>query len=165
MATNPATTELVCPHCGAKVGAKWKTCWLCGQELPGETGPVFVASKTSAAPRPAAGASAISIISKVAGAGIAALLALVFIGLVANGEYGALIGLVILLLPPLAITFGKTLSRQSKGEEVAWIDRVGTFLMSLAITIGVVTALGVAAVVAFFVICIAMISTGGMNFH
>jgi hypothetical protein len=41
------------------------------------------------------------------------------------------------------------------------MDKAGTFLLSLAVTVGVIVAVGVAAFVALFVVCIAILSSGG----
>ena len=156
------SSELKCPHCGAKVGQRWKTCWLCGLELPaahaeagGENG--------SSSPEGPGGVGA--TIARAAGVVLAGLLVLIFIGLLANGEYGGAIALTLLLLPAGIATLVKSLRKQAEGGEVSLLDQLGTFFLSLAVTIGAIVALGVAAFVALFIACLSMMSGSGNMFR
>jgi len=163
MPQSSATGDLKCPHCGAKVGPKWKTCWLCGLELPASpsaAGTPSNLSESAAAPT-SSGPSTIKLVSQVVGFLLAGTIALLMIGLVANGEYGGLIAMIILLVPAGLVTLTKSLSKRSQGMEMTAMEKVGTFLVSLSVTIGAIAALGIAAFVALFIACIGILSTSG----
>jgi hypothetical protein len=155
------TPDLKCPHCGAKVGRNWTTCWLCGLELPGmqtESGP-------DAAPpsRP----NVVATLARVAGLLLAITIVLILFGLVSEGEYGGAIAMTLLLLPAGIVTLTKSLRRRSEGDEFSVIEKVGTFFLSLAVTVGGLLLLGIALFVALFVACLAILTTsgGGHMFH
>ncbi|HTI50335.1 MAG TPA: hypothetical protein VL475_05270 [Planctomycetaceae bacterium] len=153
--------DLKCPHCGAKVGRNWTTCWLCGLELPG----TLAESVPDAAP--STGPRVVATVAKVAGVFLAIAIALILFGLVSDGEYGGAIAMMVLLLPAGIVTLTKSLRRRSEGADFSTIEKVGTFFLSLAVTIGAIVALGVALFVALFVACLAMLATngGGNMFH
>jgi hypothetical protein len=155
------TPDLKCPHCGAKVGRNWTTCWLCGLELP--------ASLAESAPdaAPPARPGVVAMLARVAGLFLAITIVLILFGLVSDGEYGGAIALTVLLLPAGIVTLTRSLRRRSDGEELSTIEKFGTFFLSLAVTVGAVVALGIALFVALFVACLAMLATngGGNLFH
>jgi hypothetical protein len=154
--------DLKCPHCGAKVGARWRTCWLCGLELPttpAGAGPAQALAEP-AAPQSASRPGTISLITQGVGFLLAGTIVLIMIGLVANGDYGGVIALVILLVPAGLVTLAKSFSRRSQGTEMPIMEKLGTFLLSLAVTVGAVAALGVAAFVALLIACFAILSSG-----
>ena len=157
-----AAVDLKCPHCGAKVGRDWRSCWLCGMELPAagsaETAaPTFIEGEAE----PGSGHGTVRLITQVVGLMLAVTILLILVGLLANGEYGGAILLVILFVPAGIVTLSKSLSRRAQGETMAPLDKAATFLLSLAVTIGVIVAVGVAAFVALLVVCIAILSTNG----
>jgi hypothetical protein len=158
-----ASPELKCPHCAAKVGRNWKTCWLCGLELP-STLPTVVGPETGNASREPA-SSVVASIAKVAGVFLGIAILLILIGLLANEEYGGAIALTVLLLPAGIVTLTKSLRKRSEGVELPVLEKIGTFFLSLAVTIGAIVALGVAAFAALFIACLAMMSGNGNMFH
>lgn len=165
----PMAAKLNCPHCGASLRKDWKSCWLCGLQLP--EGATAVPAPAVKGP-PAASAATIDdddgitrIIIRVVGGMIALVLALIFAGLMVDGQYGGAIALIILLLPAGLVTLTKALKRQSEGDAMTATEKAGTFLLSLAVTVGAIVALGVAACVALFIACLAILSSGGMDFR
>lgn len=157
-----ASPESKCPHCAAKVGRNWKTCWLCGLELP----TTFAAAGPQAgAAAPPAASSVVASIAKVAGVFLGIAILLILIGLLANEEYGGAIALTVLLLPAGIVTLTKSLRKRSEGVELPMLEKIGTFFLSLAVTIGAIVALGVAAFAALFIACLAMLSGNGNMFH
>jgi hypothetical protein len=98
---------------------------------------------------------------------LAIAIGLILFRLVIDGEYGGAIALAVLLLPAGIVTLTKSMHRRSEGEELSTFEKVGTFFLSLAVTVGAVVALGVALFVALFVACLAMLATngGGNMFH
>lgn len=152
------STELKCPHCGAKVGRSWTTCWLCGLELPAtlaETPPGLPTS--TAVP---SGPKVVAMIGKVAGLFLAVAIGLVLIGMLANGDYGGVIAYTVLLLPAGIVTLTKSIRHRAEGTELSTMEKVSTFLMSLAVTVGVLFALGIAMFVALCIACFAAIGSG-----
>jgi hypothetical protein len=159
-----------CPHCGAKVSPAWANCWLCGLKLnkglPAEpalaTGQIFETDDATASP-PNESAGVVATIGKAAGFFLAGIIALIMLGLLANGEIGGAIFFLLLLLPAGLVTVTKSLRWQSKGVEFTVLEKLGTFLMSLAVTIGAVVLLGIAAFAALCVACIVALSTNSGN--
>jgi hypothetical protein len=160
----PATREqALCPHCGAKVGRTWRTCWLCGLELPTDLPALAEPARDASAAKPPAHLGALAIIMRVVGGLLLGLVALSMMGLVLNGEVGAAIGWLVLMAPAGIITLASSLRKRSQGIDLSAVDKIGTFLASFAATIGIIVALGFAAFAALLAICLA--SPGGMNFH
>src|SRR5262249_20521847 len=149
--TMPTTSpDLKCPHCAAKVGRNWKTCWLCGLELPGVLTPTAGNDAVTTAPP---SSSVVGSIAKVAGIFLTIAIGLVLVGLMANGDYGGAIALTVLLLPAGIVTLTKSMRKRAEGVELPFLEKVGTFFLSLAVTIGAIVALGVAAFAALFIAC------------
>lgn len=157
-----------CPHCGAKVGPAWSTCWLCGLQLGdglppddrADAGRPVEAEEAVIVP-PSDSASVVATIGKVAGFFLAGIIALIMLGMIANGEYGGAIFFLVLLVPAGVVTMTKTVRSHSRGVELSGLEKLGTFMMSLAVTIGAVVLLGVAAFAALCVVCIVALSTNG----
>src|SRR5689334_25183275 len=95
-----------CPHCGAKVSPAWSTCWLCGLRLgdgvpvvsPGDAGGNPEAEEAIILPENHS-ASVATTIAKAAGCFLAGIIALIMLGMIANGEYGGAIFFLVLLVP------------------------------------------------------------------
>lgn len=157
-----AAVDVKCPHCGAKVGRDWRSCWLCGMEvpppIPGEpAAPIFIEKETQWA----SGHGTARLVTQVVGLMLAMTILMILAGLLASGETGGAIAVVILFVPAGIVTLSKSLSRRAQGESMAPLDKAATFLLSLAVTIGVIVAVCVAAFVALLVVCIAILSSGG----
>ncbi|MGQ0637433.1 MAG: hypothetical protein ACT4QC_22735 [Planctomycetaceae bacterium] len=157
----PSSTQPTCPHCGAKVSRDWQSCWLCGQELPANLSAATAGAGNLAERQSAEGP--VKWVIRLVGGVIAFALALILIGLVADRQFGGVVALVLLLLPAGLVTLTKTLKRRSQGADLTTLEKLGTFAMSLAVTVGAIVALGVAACVAFFVICLGLVTTGGFR--
>ncbi|MSR57158.1 MAG: hypothetical protein EXS05_05755 [Planctomycetaceae bacterium] len=151
----PKTTDdPKCPHCGAKVAVYWKSCWLCGLELTPTADRDDAGSEPTLTSRSTLGTVGIAI-----GLLLSILLALIFVGLLMNRQYGGAIALAVLLVPAALITLTKSLQSRTAGVDLSFLDRVCTFLLSTAATLLTLVALGVAAFAALFVACI--VSAGG----
>jgi len=169
----PPAAQMKCPHCGAKVGPTWTNCWLCGLQLnqglpanePLLAERVFETDSPSAEPTNQS-ANVVAMVAKAAGFLLAGIIALIMLGMIINREYGGVIFFLLLLTPAGVVTVTKSIRRQSKGAAMSGLEQLGTFLMSLAVTVGAVVLLGIAAFAALCVACIVALSGGGGNmFH
>jgi hypothetical protein len=153
--TTTETQKRVCPHCGAGADGIWTSCWMCGLDLPEEM--------PAGAPR-RSGESAFppGVVAFVPWL-LAGLVGLMLLGLCIDGNWGAAIGFLLLLTPAGVYTFVKSRSRQGTDAPMSGASKFATFLVSLAVTVGCVFAVGLAAFIALFVICI--VSLSNANFH
>lgn len=152
------SAQRICPHCGAKVDAIWTSCWMCGLDLPA----LEISGELQAPPQPVE-PSFVTRAAAIVPWLLAGLIGLMLIGLCADGNWGAALGFLLFLTPAGIYTFAKSLQRQGAGNPMSGAAKFGTFILSLAITIGCVFAVGVAAFIALFVICIASLSNA--NWH
>lgn len=131
---------------------------MCGLDLPVEE-----PARAAAGPAQSAEPSVITRAASIVPWLLTGLIVLMLIGLCADGNWGAAVGFLVLLAPPAVYTFIKSVQREGAGNPMSGAARFGTFLLSLAVTIGCVFAVGLAAFIALFVICIASLSNA--NWH
>ncbi len=147
------TDATTCPHCQAAVGAKWTYCWLCNQPLSGEG-----ADLPPQALRAAAGTkNLVSLTTKVVGGAVGAGLVLVALGLFLEREYGGMLLMFLVLIPPAIYTGVKALDRRNAGDEPqTFMHHAGVFMASLAVTLSTLSLIAVAIGIALFVACLAI---------
>jgi hypothetical protein len=136
-----------CPTCGAALrGHEGRHCWRCGEDLAPPHGITTAPTGPPSVPAPRQPAEARGDSSLL---GVAGILAVgMCMALLATGP-GALIPLAILVTPALIRTYVTTLRRDREGKPADVGGVLATFLCS----IGVVATVGLASVVAFFVVC------------
>jgi hypothetical protein len=140
----------VCPQCGAAQSVADRPCWLCG----GKTVPEDAVTAEIVEPRP-------SFVSEAVFAALSGLMGgvLVIMGIGLWLQEPALgIGFAVLALPALVATLVRGAVRRSRGQPVTWAQRLATFAVALSITLGVLSLLVVAAVVALFIACLHALS-------
>jgi hypothetical protein len=134
-----------CPECGASLAAGEKTCWLCRRALEqaqGQPGQRPGARKRAAAPF-----EGDSLVWAVLGV----LALLVCVGLMLE-QPGVGILLAIVATPALVRTAVVEMRQREQGKPMTAGHRILAFVSS----IGVVATVGVAAVVTFYVTCLAV---------
>ena len=150
MSAPPQLEAVVCPECGAENVRGAQRCFLCY----GSLNPYADNEPTAQSPdaRPALYSPRTE-----SGYGVATMLTLVLVALVGTGlflnEPGLGIGFVVLCAPALIATGATMLQSNSTTGQISWVRAFNTFVLSVAITFGVIVALIVAAVVGLFVIC------------
>ena len=154
----PSDNQKTCIHCGAQLPETAERCWLCYGELPNSE-PVM--AELVRAPE-------FSKISErffqVASALLACFLLLVIVAMFWQEPVsGVLLTIVVLL--PLGATFMRITIRKQRQGRVSWAERFATYLVSTALLVALLTAMAVAAMIAFFVWCLVQLNNGGINFH
>ncbi|MBC8870046.1 MAG: hypothetical protein H8E44_11545 [Planctomycetes bacterium] len=145
-----ATNEERCPECGAIVRGEADKCWLCGSshypvaELVGPGESPF-AERTDAQ---------FSLSTLMLGVTLLAVLFGVFCM-----APGAGVVLAVLVVPPFLATCIFTKHRKARGQPMSAVAKLGVFGSTFGIVIVIafclVGVVAVAAVAAFFVICVA----------
>jgi hypothetical protein len=154
----------ICPECGADCGGTAQSCWMCQANLANvET--IVAAEEVAnqavrAVRRPPNAVSEAFFATSTILLVIAALV--VGIGLMIN-EPGLGIVFAIVASPALIATVVRTRFRQATTGTVSWAERFATLIVSGALTIGILSMLGVACFVAFLAYCI--VTNSGPNFH
>lgn len=135
-----------CPECGAENSATRRVCWLCGAPLTSQPVPAREENIYASPAIPEQELSQSFSLST-----LLLLVTLVSLGLgVATIAPGLAILLAILVVPALIRTSGIVGRRQQRGAPARAEEKIRFFLGSL----GVVTAIGVAAWITFFVVCL-----------
>ncbi len=146
LSTDPPILDLViCPYCQAAVARGAANCWLCQSSL-GLNPYEAVATDPEAVPN---GSEALLVSLSIGCVGLAAIVA---IGL-ASGSPGLIVILLMAALPAFAIAWPQ-LNRSSVAGRVRASDVAKTVLLSLALTIGILGLVFVAAVVLLFFFCL-----------
>ena len=143
-----------CPHCGAECDAARPRCWLCQGVVTGGT--EIVDAEVVAEPPPYAPSDAFfAVVSAV----LAAVILLVGLG-AALTQPGMAIMLAVIVVPALAATVIRTQRKQARQGYVSWGERLATFVVSAALAVGILSLLGVAAVIALIAFCFYAMATG-----
>lgn len=143
-----------CLECGAVNFTTAKKCYLCGKELtpprPGALPPPL--------PQPTRGPWTYSLSTLF----LIVTLAGVCFGLIAAAPgLGILIS--VLVAPALVRTFAISRVHRAKGEKLSTEQKIGGFLMSLAIMIAIVVAAAAAIVAAVAAICFSLQNSRSMS--
>ena len=147
---NPAVESKICVECGAENWAYAADCWLCKRDLSDVE--AVVNAEIVAPPVSTSANTFFAVVTGILGI----VLVLIGIGLYLE-EPGAAIGYMILVIPPLIATIVRTMAKQGE-RPVGWGERLATFLISSVVFFGILVMLCIAAVVAFFAICLAAIA-------
>jgi len=132
-----------CPDCGADVAAEAPTCWLCFADLSA-TAAERIAASPAPPPIPTAGAHTFSLDTLF----LVMTLVAVCAGIVAAAPE-ALVFVVLIVVPAVVRTLGKTRQRVKSGEELTASAKIGAFFGSLMLA----ALTWAAAMVAFFGAC------------
>jgi hypothetical protein len=146
----------VCPECGAALPLADAKCWLCGR--PNVAG--SWSKSRPAAARPTGLEVAATITLSTLLVSVAAVM--MFSGLVGDAP-GLAILFAAVVTPGLLATWLASKRARAKGESLAWYSKLAAFMISTAITVGMLGVLCVAAFVAFFIWCLFALSTGQMH--
>jgi hypothetical protein len=134
-----------CSECGASLDARDRRCWLCERDLPaGSDSTNPYASPAAARETPPAGLAQFSLSSLM----LVRTLVAVCLGVTMLAP-GLGIGLIVLATPAFVRTMVAGLRSKQAGVALTPAEKVGAFLLSLAI----MACIAVAAVVAFQVAC------------
>lgn len=139
-----------CPHCGAEHADGATECWLCHAPLGDQP---IVMAQLIAPPQPPA-----SQLSEIFFASLSALVGLLvfLLGVGIFLEERALgVIYVILILPPLTVTWLRSVRKTRSGAGISWAERFITFLISSIVMFGILVMLGIAAIICLILICIA----------
>ena len=159
--------QSVCPECGALQMQPASKCWLCfaplAQEQPVVTAE-FADTPLPPPPPPAQPPAYMRFTEPffaICTLGSLLLLALVGIG-IATDEPGALIGYLILVLPPLIGCLLYWLGKRSTGKPLTWAGRFVSLVVSGAVMVGVLSLISVALIVGLFLFFISMVASGNL---
>lgn len=148
-----------CPHCGADCEVGKPRCWLCHGELAG--GDEIVDAELVQEVPPHAPSDMFFVI---AAAILAVVVLLIGVG-AALTQPGLAIAMAIVVAPALVATLVRTRKQQKRQGYVSWGERLATFAISVAVMMGVLSALGAAVMVALVIFCFYALATGQFNFH
>jgi hypothetical protein len=166
MSLPPQLASVVCSECGAENVAEAARCWLCYaalSEKPVKTPvgkPMAVQPQlpTPVYPLPRAQQSkAVDIVFAVLTAATVGLVVLVGIGAFVE-DASAGLGYLVLVTPALLATGVSVLRTQTPDGEISWIRAFATLMLSFLITVLVLVALAVAAVIALIALCFRALS-------
>lgn len=142
--SSPTPRPAICPDCGAPVPAGQVSCWLCQrQQRPGDQQNPYAPPRPIPGENVPAGISPATVISLITLAAICLGVFLLMPGL------GVL--LVIVLTPALIRSTRVAGYRREAGAPLSPGEAIGTFLISWFI----MSAIGIASLVAFLVVCFA----------
>lgn len=136
-----------CPECGAGSQAGTLRCWLCGRSLADVQPARGPTTGHSLATWGAAATLVVFVIT----------LALVTIGVWQEAP-GLAVVLILVVLVPLAITILAWARERSRGGTYSLGAALARFFVSLAVLIGGLVVLSIAAFAAFFVWCLSQLS-------
>jgi hypothetical protein len=140
---NETAVELIsCPECGGANPPAERRCWLCGHSLA-----------TGGAGRAAPSKSAADWVLSVTFAVVGIAVVLMLIG-VAQESAGLAVGLALIAAVPLVSVAVASARGRARGASLTAGQKVAQFVVSLAIVLGVVGLLAVAAFIAFFIWCL-----------
>jgi hypothetical protein len=146
-----------CPHCGADCETSTARCWLCYGDLTGEVG-VVDAELVPEPPRHAPEDTIFGVMSAI----LAFVIVLVGVG-AAFVQPGLSILIAIVAVPAFVATLVRVKKQEARQGHVGWGEKLGTFVVSAALTIGVLTMLGVACIIALIVFCFYLLATDGFR--
>lgn len=158
MSASPPLQLQTCPHCGADCEATADRCWLCYGELSPKGDDVVAAEVVREPPRYAPEDTVFATMSAV----LALIILLVGVGS-AFVQPGVTILMAIVVVPALVATLVRVGSKQARTGYVSWGERLGTFLISASLTVGVLVLLALSAIIALVVYCFYLISSGGFH--
>jgi hypothetical protein len=152
----------MCDECGANNSLQAGRCWLCGRELP--LVPEVVADQLAAAYRsPSAEPFADDPASSITSLMVVVVVLLIG-GSIALEEVGLAIAYFIIAAPALLGMFIAQSKFAAKGQPLGPLGRIAAFFVSAAAAFALLTALGIAAAVAFFIYCLVEGMGGGTLF-
>jgi hypothetical protein len=154
---NADTESQICLECGASNAVNARAFWVCHTPLRWDS-----AGRVNVSKGPAAVVVRSADVSPWTPAILAVAAIAVLIGLVREAP-GIAILLAIVVGPALLLTVAGTRSRRRKGWPVNAAGAIGQFLLSVAMVLSALTALGVVAVVAVGVWLFIVCSNGGFH--
>ena len=142
-----------CPHCGAdcEVGKRVAGCAMANWPATRLSTP----SWSKKAPPHAPSDAFFAVVSGF----LAVVVLLVGVG-TAFTQPGLAIALAIVVAPALVATLVRTQKQQQRHGYVSWGERLATFVVSAAMVVGVLSALGAAAMIALVAFCFYALATG-----
>lgn len=168
-----------CTQCGAHLQPTMPRCWLCYADVAGSGAS---GTGTSGTGTPSTGASgtgatewaqvevasppkfskASEVLFQIVSAALALVLLLTAVGVfMEDAAMGAVFLFFVLL--PLGVTFIRVHNQRQRFGAVSWAEKLGTFIVSTALIVGLAGVVMVAGTIAIIVICIASMGQGGFH--
>lgn len=166
MSLPPQLASVVCSECGAENVAEAARCWLCYAALSKQPAKPMVGKPMAVQPQlatpvyplPRAQQSkAVGVVFAVLTAATVGLIVLVGIGAFFE-DATAGIGYFVLVTPALLATGVSALRTQTADGEISWMRAFATLMLSFLITVLVLVALAVAAIIALIALCFRALS-------
>lgn len=168
-----------CLQCGAHLQPTAARCWLCYADVAdgaasGDAahaaasvgvdggvagGPPFVRAEVVA---PHKFSQLSEIFFQIVSAALALVLLLTAAGLFMEEPAAGVVFLFFVLLP-LGMTFVRVHSQRQRHGAVSWAEKVGTFVVSTALLVGLAGVVIVAGMIALFVYCLFAMNSGGFH--
>ncbi|MCA9161729.1 MAG: hypothetical protein KDA62_02075 [Planctomycetales bacterium] len=143
----------ICPECAAENSPFSDNCWLCQCPLTGDVEIVTAEIVGENRPNPILDRT-FAVLTGLVGL----LIVIVGIGIAAD-EPSLGVLYVLVVTPPLLGAFVRVKREMRRRRYVGWGERLATLIVSFALMYGLLMALGVAALVAFFIYCVIALST------
>jgi hypothetical protein len=154
---NDPAIEVICKQCGGRNPTDAAKCWLCGTPLGSDASPVVLEVVPESLPQslpPGAqpGPTQFSLTTLI----VAVTLCAMFFGLLREAP-GAAFGIIIWVLPALALTHRNMNRRRARGETITTTQRVVGFFVSVFMVWAISTVTLIAIAAALVAVCLAML--------